>query len=190
MNHVIHFTRENRRLTRDGLKTQTRRLVKWNPRDGHAIPARFKVGDRCWMHEPIEVVSAITEATVKYLDDGTKKDVKIPSRVKFPTVTGKPWGGRTLPPEWARDWIEITAVRAEPLQRISEADALAEGVQWPDKNGMTYRPPIDLTGMSKLRFAADRYKLIWEGINGRGSWEKNPMVWVYVYKYIGDYKFK
>jgi hypothetical protein len=82
-------------------------------------------------------------------------------------------------PRWAsRINLEITAVRVERLQDISEADALAEGISWPDDG----RPPIDLTGMSNLRIAAFKYKELWESINGAGSWAANPWVWVIEFK--------
>lgn len=96
-----------------------------------------------------------------------------------------PWKPSIFMPRWAsRITLEVTAVRVERLNDISEADALAEGITWPDVDGKPYRPPIDLTGMSDLRLAAKCYAELWESINGRGSWAKNPMVWVYEFKRV------
>ena len=66
-------------------------------------------------------------------------------------------------PRWAaRINLVITAVRVERLQDISIADAIAEGV------GIRCDSPM----------AVMEYSLLWESINGRGSWDANPWVWV------------
>ena len=65
-------------------------------------------------------------------------------------------------PRWAsRITLEITSVRVERLQDISEADAIAEGV---------YTDPASP--------AYDAYAQLWDEINGPGSWAANPWVWV------------
>lgn len=65
-------------------------------------------------------------------------------------------------PRWAsRITLEITGVRVERLQDISEADAQAEGA---------YTDPACP--------AYDTYRDVWEQINGPGSWAANPWVWV------------
>lgn len=77
-------------------------------------------------------------------------------------------------PKWAaRTWLENAGVRLERLQDISEEDAKAEGV-----NGMF--------GQSSMSDPAYRcaYRLLWEKINGAGSWEKNPWVWVVEFKRV------
>lgn len=72
-------------------------------------------------------------------------------------------------PRWAsRITLEITDVRVERLQDISEADAKAEGVSMPDG---TPTPPDFWSYQQEFR-------LVWEQIHGGGSWEKNPWVWV------------
>lgn len=71
-------------------------------------------------------------------------------------------------PRWAsRITLEITAVRVERLQDISEADARAEGCtgHWVEE-----APAAD-----QARFD---YRELWEQINGPGSWDANPWVWV------------
>ena len=67
---------------------------------------------------------------------------------------------------WAsRITLEITGVRVERLQEISEADARAEGVS------AKHTPDADYT-------ARDAFSALWESINGGGSWDANPWVWV------------
>ncbi len=61
--------------------------------------------------------------------------------------------------------LEVTGVRVERLQEISEADASAEGVDCG-----AYYP------------ASRLYSELWESINGAGSWAANPWVWVVEFK--------
>lgn len=93
---------------------------------------------------------------------------------------GKRQRGGTTPTWWKRPTIhmpraasritlEITSVRVERLQEISEADAIAEGVQ----------NSLHLPGG---RFANENFAHLWWTINGDGSWEANPWVWVVEFK--------
>lgn len=82
-----------------------------------------------------------------------------------------------MPRAASRITLEITGVRVERLQEISEADAMDEGC----------RPaPMSMTGVycgadvlaASAREYRDAYRLLWEQINGPGSWDANPWVWV------------
>lgn len=77
-------------------------------------------------------------------------------------------------PRWAsRINLEITNVRVERLQDISEADAKAEGVA-----------DIPIAELPKALqqatwSACQSFQRLWDHINGeRASWESNPWVWV------------
>ena len=74
-------------------------------------------------------------------------------------------------PRWvSRITLEITGVRVERLQDISEADAKAEGCTvWPE---------------CKEPAAINLYSLLWEKINGPDSWDANPWVWVIEFKKV------
>ena len=73
-------------------------------------------------------------------------------------------------PRWAsRITLEITGVRVERLQDISEEDAEAEGVdEW----------ARGACGDPDALWPSDKFELLWCGINGRDSWQANPWVWV------------
>ena len=83
-------------------------------------------------------------------------------------------------PRWAsRLTLRITDVRVERLNAISEADAIAEGVERFDTGFRDYtRPrPGEPTGACFAE-ARDSFESLWESINGAGSWAANPWVWV------------
>jgi len=83
-------------------------------------------------------------------------------------------------PRWAsRITLEIVSVRVERLQDISDGDVAAEGCKW---NEPLQFPQPDI---SKGNSPAQRaYCILWESINGKGSWDANPWVWVIEFKKI------
>lgn len=74
--------------------------------------------------------------------------------------------------------LEITMVRVERLNDISEEDARAEGVSMPDSVVLD-----DSVHGSRAWVEAYRDTL-WESINGAGSWELNPWVWVIKFRRV------
>lgn len=90
----------------------------------------------------------------------------------------KRWGWKRrpsihLPRLGSRILLEITAIRVERLNDISEADARAEGVTLPTRTCTMY------DGIWR-----DEYRLLWESINGPGSWAANPWVWCLTFKRV------
>ncbi|AYY82160.1 hypothetical protein JEP15_16155 [Proteus sp. PR00174] len=78
-------------------------------------------------------------------------------------------------PRWAsRITLEITDVRVERLNDISNDDAKSEGC-WYGRGGGT--PDKALT-------PSDQFPTLWEEIYGDGSWSSNPWVWVIEFKRI------
>jgi hypothetical protein len=96
-------------------------------------------------------------------------------------------------PRWAsRIELEVTGVRVERLQAISEVDARAEGVS----SGTI---PADDYGPQRIGFVLGRddgksvlypterraFEVGWDAINGeRASWASNPWVWVVEFKRV------
>jgi len=78
--------------------------------------------------------------------------------------TDLPWKpGIHMPRAASRILLEVTGVRVERLQDISEKDACAEGTD-----------PI----RAKVPTHRDAFRYLWESINGVGSWASNTWVWV------------
>lgn len=68
-------------------------------------------------------------------------------------------------PRWAsRITLEVTGVRVERLHDVTDAAALAEGV--------------DRTNTSIPGYARERFTRLWTSINGNESWRDDPWVWV------------
>jgi hypothetical protein len=89
-------------------------------------------------------------------------------------------------PRWAsRILLEITGVRLERLQAISDADARSEGADglaWDGKPG--YADLIAWPLMEQANPYRNGFALLWESINGDGSWAENPWVWVVEFKRV------
>jgi hypothetical protein len=72
-------------------------------------------------------------------------------------------------PRWAsRITLEITDVRVERLQDISEDDSMAEGIPF---EGDQPSP-------------RDNFSALWDSIKGTDSWDENPWVWVVEFKRV------
>ena len=74
-------------------------------------------------------------------------------------------------PQWAsRISVEIEDIQVDRLSAISEEDAIAEGCQ--------------CSGIPTAFSNRDTYAKLWDSINGKGSWDANPWVWVVKFKRI------
>ena len=94
-----------------------------------------------------------------------------------------------MPKDLARIWLEVTGVRVERLQDISEADALAEGISgypfrpddgWPICTGYTHLPDDGACGLWPT--AKEAFQKLWESTGG--DWDANPWVWAIDFKVL------
>jgi hypothetical protein len=84
-------------------------------------------------------------------------------------------------PRWAsRITLEVTDVRVERLQDITEEDAKAEGAE-------ARAHGVDDAAAFGLRHRVG-FADLWESINGAGSWDANPWVWRIAFKRIDQAK--
>lgn len=81
---------------------------------------------------------------------------------------------RFMPRSVSRLTLEVTEVRVQRLQEISEADARVEG------------PPlwIEEAGARTERNPKTAFRILWDSINGAGAWEKNPWVWAISFRRV------
>lgn len=92
------------------------------------------------------------------------------------------WRPSIYMPRWAsRINLDVTEVRVEQLQDITEADALAEGVHGPNRFG-AWRDYAKVR-ITKRRFCATpvaSYQSLWDSIYAKWGygWDANPWVWV------------
>lgn len=189
-------------------KTQTRRVAKltssghvkevgghrrWHPADPDATLAcpYGQPGDRLWVRETwayhLHALSAsnheLSGPWVYAADGGTQHrlcDRWRPS-IHMPRVA-------------SRITLEITNVRLERLQAISDTDAIAEGIERGQGFPGWYRGPLkgDSVGLKEYgerfkiptAFPKLAYRALWEHINGTESWDENPLVWVVEFRRV------
>lgn len=86
------------------------------------------------------------------------------------------WHPSIFLPRWAaRIFLEITDIRVERLRDISPEDCLAEGIIGGAILGGGGR--CELTG---------KYEELWESINGKHSWSRNPYVWCITFRKVPE----
>src|SRR6185312_12667028 len=140
-----------------------------NEKCGQRIAPRWSPGDRIWVKETFCNGGGLNIALPG--DGLTATGAPAPQWIyradeTFALPRGTHWKPSIFMPRAAsRITLEIQSVRVERLQEISEQDAWAEGVT--------------LYGTTRWETESRQaYKLLWESINGAGSWEKNPWVWI------------
>jgi hypothetical protein len=136
-------------------------------------------GDRLWVRETIELrtmqgnsfPSPVYSADGAHVMDGEKKasNHEFMRRRVRPSIHMPRWASRIT--------LEITDVRVERLQDISEEDAKAEGIE---QIGCNWRNYLD--GADSMTSPIHSYRTLWESINGAGSWDANPWVWCITFR--------
>ena len=163
-----------------GTKQQTRRVVKL--RNGQYLPPSERAdtngwrqmlrlcpygqpGDRLWVRETWGIDQADNGGDRHWHRFVYRAD---PGAQPLDNGTPVPWKPSIhMPRSASRITLEITEVRVQRLQEISEEDARAEGVQMPDG---TPTPPDWWSYRQE-------FSHLWESINGPGSWDANPWLW-------------
>lgn len=93
-----------------------------------------------------------------------------------------------MPRVAARMLLEIVSVRVERLNDCSEADARAEGIKRSQRavSSSVAVPCFWDYLRNEPNYSDARYSFssLWESINGVGSWDANPFVWVITFKRV------
>lgn len=177
----ILFSAPTIRAILRGQKTQTRRIIKPQPpsdAEGGFYPGNLKcaygtVGDRLWVRETWREAISDTHKCFAYRADNTYKCGKKPPDGYVPKW--KP--SIFMPKEACRIFLQIEQIKIERLQDISEEDAIAEGIENTHiYKGYRYYRDYECGG-GDLK-PLESFRSLWESINGKGSWDVNPWVWV------------
>lgn len=185
----------------EGRKSQTRRILSHDPLYHPAVApsgevfdegvrvsgARFgMVGGRLWVRETWAATlkgcdydwrGQLPEGAADCLFYKADGDDLLPPEFALPDGKGRiRWRPSIHMPRWvSRIDLEVTGLRVERLQDISEEDALAEGVAV--DRGNAYHV-AGFEGEMAHATARGCMETLWGTINGAGSWECNPWVWV------------
>lgn len=199
----------------DGRKTQTRRVIKlaefgrsdtpgyfWTFRDKRGLWNDYRLtdalaadhcpygqpGDRLWVREAIirRPDAARCQTWVLYAADGhiagQVHGCDLQRERRFPAIHMPRWASRIT--------LEITGVRVERLNDISQEDALAEGIR---EHRLPFAGPDGISMWSAeeewpaLVFGDDprmAFAALWQSIHGPGSWDANPWVWAISFRHL------
>lgn len=186
------FNGEMVRAIIDGRKTQTRRPVKLPVHDknlgcelagnelagelsaGNYLNSAFgKQGDRIW----------VRETWARYNIDQDSYDMAYRATPPADWPEGGRWRPSIHMPRWAsRILLEITDVRVERLNAISEEDARAEGII--DGGCLNCGEPEPCGCANPEPDATDAFTYLWQSIYGQENWNANPWVWVIEFKRV------
>jgi hypothetical protein len=162
----------------------------------HRFDARCpfgKVGDHLWIRESYQV-SKIHDGikprdldydrglTTYYAAGGSRSKDNTGTYVNEDNICVPDWVGKMrpsihMPRAACRILLEITDVRVERLQDISEEQAVAEGIVESDRF-----PGIYLTPSGDYTDAKIAFKRLWESTGG--DWDANPWVWCVNFKVV------
>jgi hypothetical protein len=197
----ILFSAQMVRAILNGTNTQTRRIIKPQPKGleldknvqgkyGHLIyNCKYgSIGDRLWVREKFQFINGFgdfdfavhyiaTEDIIGWFENEGRVQKPVNERIR-PSIHMPRWASRIN--------LEITNVRAELLHDISEEDAKAEGAKktfWFAPDGKSEDDYISFCGITKTCYK-NGYASFWESINGQGSWDANPYVLVIEFKRI------
>lgn len=175
-----------------GTKTQTRRICKftsgghlkgpgehkrWHPEDSNAVLAcpYGAPKSHLWVRETFQWCQSC--GSYDYRADANSS---LHCRT-CDAALGKWRPSIFMPRDASRLTLEIEAVRVDRLQDITEADAVAEGVTAIVTRG---EMQSDKTIKPFTISAQTAYRILWNHINGPGSWDLNPWVWVITFRRI------
>jgi hypothetical protein len=144
-------------------------------------------GDLLWVRESFSKIDH-PEFKIRF-----KADHLNPKSVKWsPSIH--------MPKSAARIWLQITNIKVERLQNISEKDTINEGIRIPvnegkpvfilgnDNSALSFLPDgcfaNNTPPLTQMQYLFAFFAELWCKINGRESWDANPWVWVVEFKVI------
>jgi len=159
------------------------------------IEPRYKVGEILYIKEPIRL--SVEESTVTLKYSNVTVPITLPTNFllieRFLKLQNRSKDG-FYPKMYIPTWIpkdifkkiQILAVRCERLQDISDEDCLKEGVIYDGfiEDPIQHLWKIEKEGTQWWTSPQLAYAYLIDKINGKGTWDSNPYVWVYDYKLL------
>lgn len=156
--------------------------VQMNTQRGKPCPYG-KPGDCLWVRETFSRSNPGGDDGVYFY----RADGRFPSAMGGGCFYGDEiWKPSIHMPRFAsRILLEVTDVRVERLQDISDEQAEAEGIEGcipscPGPYDEHGNPECDCMNLTYKQ----SFQALWESINGRKSWDANPWVWAVEFKRI------
>lgn len=168
------------------------------------------VGDRIWVRETWAILGNEDGCCIDWEEKLCKADERSAARIYRASCEQRPgnYGLWSIPddadwkphtkdyqyegawrpsihmPRWAsRILLEITDVRVERLNAISEEDARAEGII--DGGCLNCGEPEPCGCANPEPDATDAFAYLWQSIYGQENWNANPWVWVIEFNRVG-----
>lgn len=190
----------------EGRKTQTRRIMNPQPEDCSAVHRWYK--SAYWKDKPMSlVVNEDGSVYCEFCGYGAKLEggsiFRLPYKVGeivavaqsynsfyndecnpnlFPNGAG--WTNKMyVKPELMPHYVIITAVSVERLRDISDVDCMAEGINYYEQEGFSWCSTGKLFDTPREAYAA-----LIDKVSGKGTWERNPYVFVYDFELVKKWK--
>ena len=162
-----------------------------NGDDIRTAKPRYNIGELLYLKEPYVDDCLHGNIAYKY----SEKDIEYMKNAGFEEEMEVPgfWKNKLFMPESAaRFFIKITGVRIEILQDISDEDCIKEGVviigygmTISGKRGAPiFAESMDAHIRDRSKSPQKVYANLIDRINGKGTWDSNPYVWVYDYELV------
>lgn len=177
----------------DGRKTMTRRIANLTQQEANILMEKLPDCPKSlicaiWHNKSRFKVGEVVAIAQSYKDLGYDSD-SLDRHPKDLSIRGlmkdsAGWKNKMFVKSYAcKHHIKITNVKVERLQDISDEDCLKEGIEEHLK-GVQYGFTSNIGYIGQYPFSTprDAFAALIDKVSGRGTWERNPFVWVYEFK--------
>jgi hypothetical protein len=134
--------------------------IGWRPSPWQKVGA----GDRLWVRENFYVGSGFDGEKFGYAAD-------LPADESPPRLTPC----IHMPRHLSRVTLDVQGTKTERLQEITEADAIAEGIEYRHNCYGTWNPNGTMR-CGGAQNAVEAFRCLWTNLHGAGAWDLNPEV--------------
>lgn len=197
--------------TIEGVKDETRRIIpncdslrqsvfvksNYETLHGRELKPKYKEGEIIYLKEPYkleEYSAGLYQIFYKFGGEPMLIDIsewkisknQIDKIIKQQNKSKSGYANKLFMPAWcARRFIKITNYRAEALQDITDIGCVREGIKKIEGEVIGYPVGVSFNysnGFANWTTYREAYADLIDRINGKGTWNSNPFVWVYDYE--------